>query len=81
MEPTNGKKTNLIVLALIILVVIAIVIWLQGSQTTPVPTTSITPTATTQDQTISGMQSAAASVDTGNLDQEFAPINSDVNSL
>lgn len=72
MEPTNGRKSKLIILAIIVILAVAVIMWLRGSQ----------PAApTTTGQSVSDMQNAAASVDTGNLDQEFTTINSDVKSL
>ncbi len=72
MEPKNGRKTKLIVLALIVVAAVAAYMWWQGQQSVPASTTS---------ESLSGMQSAATSVDTGNLDQEFDSINKDLNTL
>lgn len=72
MEPQNGKKTKLIVFTLIVIAAIAAYMLWQGQQPTPASTTG---------ESLSGMQSAATSVDTGNLDQEFDNINKDLNVL
>lgn len=72
MEPKNGRKTKLIVLTLIVVAAVAAYMWWQGQQPAP---------AGTVGESLSGMQSAATSVDTGNLDQEFESINKDLNAL
>ncbi len=72
MEPKNGKKTKMIVLALVVIAAIAAYMWWQGQQPAPASTTG---------ESLSEMQSTATSVDTGNLDQEFENINKDLNSL
>lgn len=73
MEPTNGKKSKLIILAIIIIIAVAVILWMRGGSQPAAPATT--------GQSVSDMQNAAASVDTGNLDQAFTTINSDVNSL
>ena len=72
MEPKNGKKTKLIVLALIVIAAVVAFVWWQKQQAAP---------DTTAGESLSAMQGAATSVDTGNLDQEFESINKDLNAL
>ena len=74
MEPNNGGNTKLIILAVLVIVAIAAFIWSRSSQVAA-------PTASTADESLSAIQNSAASVDTGNLDQEFQAINKDVNTL
>lgn len=72
MESTNGGKTKLIILAVLVIVAIAAFIWSRSGQVAA---------PTTADESLSAIQNSAASVDTGNLDQEFQAINKDVNAL
>ncbi len=76
MEQTNGNNTKIIVIAVIVVIAVAALMWWNGMQPT-IPTASTTPTG----ESLSAIQNSAASVDTGNLDQEFQNINKDVNSL
>jgi len=74
MEPNNSGKTKLIILAVLVIVAVAAFIWSRSGQVA-------TPPASTADESLSAIQDSAASVDTGNLDQEFQAINKDVNAL
>jgi hypothetical protein len=82
MESTNGGKTKLIVIAIIIIVAVALFMWSNGMQpaVAPAPVTSEVPAAVTSNS-LTQMQNDAATVDAGNLDTEFQTIDKDVNSL
>ncbi len=77
MEPKNGRKTKLIILALIIIAGVALYFWWQsGAMPNLSPATGVDTTST-----ISDIQQSATSIDTGNLDQEFQSVNKDLNAL
>lgn len=72
MESTNGRKTNLIILAVVLALAIAAFVWWSGAKKVTSPSAELSPAE---------LQGAATSVDTGNLDKEFESINKDLNAL
>ncbi|MCX6788312.1 MAG: hypothetical protein NTZ36_00315 [Candidatus Jorgensenbacteria bacterium] len=82
MEQTNGKKTMMIVIALIIVIAIAAFVWMRGPQA-EVPPAQNAPTAPVTGAVITptDLESMATSVNTGDLNMEFDAINKDLNSL
>ncbi len=75
MEPNNGGKTKIIILAILVILAIAVFVWMRvGAQ-------PAAPSASTADESLSAIQNSATIIDTVNLDEEFQAINGDVNTL
>lgn len=82
METNNGKKTNLIIIAILIVLVIGVFMWWKNSQapsgteTQPATSTGVLPTDNTQ-----AIQNSLQNINVGSVDQELQSTNSDINSL
>ena len=87
--PTNSKKNTLIIVAILIVLAIAVLAWLQqrGPRESPPAyvgepsTTSTLPAGVSAEDKPQAINDSLQNIDMGNLEQEFQTIDQDMNAL